>query len=185
VAPEFSAEALEILVKKKNLRLLIPNQDYLETKFDIKGYGKGLLVQEAQYSDDNEEKWETVTEQKPQNQFYEALRLGWHLVKHVKSNAIALADKNGSIGVGAGQMSRVDALKIAIRKAGEAGLDIKNAIMASDAFFPFRDSINLAVEHGVVGVIQPGGSVRDKEVIEACNEHGLFMLFTHKRVFKH
>jgi len=185
VAPQFSTEALEILAKKKNLRLLIPNQNYLESKFDIKGYGKGLLVQEAQHGDDNEEKWEMVTEQKPQNQLYEALHLGWHLVKHVKSNAIVLVDQNGSIGVGAGQMSRVDALKIAIRKAEEAGLNIKNSIMASDAFFPFRDSIDLAVEYGVVGVIQPGGSVRDKEVIEACNEHGLFMLFTHKRVFKH
>ncbi|HCK98853.1 MAG TPA: bifunctional phosphoribosylaminoimidazolecarboxamide formyltransferase/inosine monophosphate cyclohydrolase [Candidatus Marinimicrobia bacterium] len=184
VAPDYTPAALEILVKKKNLRLLIPDENYLRANFDIKGYGQGLLVQEMQSADD-EEHWEVVTEKQPDDGFYEALRLAWHLVKHVKSNAIVLSDSVGSIGVGAGQMSRVDSLKIAIRKAGEAGLNTHNSVMASDAFFPFRDSIDLAVEHGIAGIIQPGGSIRDKEVIEACNEHGLFMLFTHKRVFKH
>jgi len=184
VAPDYTPAALEILAKKKNLRLLIPDESYLKTNFDIKGYGQGLLVQEMQSIGD-EEHWDVVTEKQPDGGFYEVLRLGWHLVKHVKSNAIVLSDSAGSLGVGAGQMSRVDALKIAIRKAGEAGLDTRNSIMASDAFFPFRDSIDLAVEHGITGIIQPGGSIRDKEVIEACNEHGLFMLFTHKRVFKH
>lgn len=184
VAPDYTPAVLEILAKKKNLRLLIPDESYLKTNFDIKGYGQGLLIQEMQSTDD-EEQWEVVTKKQPDDGFYEALRLGWHLVKYVKSNAIVLSDSAGSIGVGAGQMSRVDALKIAVRKAGEVGLDTRNSVMASDAFFPFRDSVDLAVEHGIVGVIQPGGSIRDKEVIKACNEHGLFMLFTHKRVFKH
>ena len=184
VAPDYTPAVLEILAKKKNLRLLIPDESYLKTNFDIKGYGQGLLIQEMQSTDD-EEQWEVVTKKQPDDEFYEALRLGWHLVKYVKSNAIVLSDSAGSIGVGAGQMSRVDALKIAVRKAGEVGLDTRNSVMASDAFFPFRDSVDLAVEHGIVGVIQPGGSIRDKEVIKACNEHGLFMLFTHKRVFKH
>ncbi|MBN2601677.1 MAG: phosphoribosylaminoimidazolecarboxamide formyltransferase, partial [Candidatus Marinimicrobia bacterium] len=91
----------------------------------------------------------------------------------------------GSIGIGAGQMSRVDSMKIAIRKAEEAGLQLHNTIIASDAFFPFRDSIDLAAKYGIAGVIQPGGSIRDEEVINACDDYGMFMLFTHKRVFKH
>lgn len=185
VAPEFSREAIEILKKRKNLRLLIPNRDYLDYPYDVRAYGKGLLVQEHQMPEDREEAWDIVTERRPDDSFFRALRIGWHIVKHVKSNAIVLADKNGSVGVGAGQMSRVDSMKIAIRKAGEAGLEIKNTIIASDAFFPFRDSIDLAAKYGIAGVIQPGGSIRDKEVIRACEEHNMFMLFTHKRVFKH
>ena len=185
VAPEFTPEAVDILKKRKNLRLLIPNTDYLDFSYDVQVYGKGLLVQEHQSAEEQEETWDQVTERKPDESFIAALKIGWHLVRHVKSNAIVLADENGSIGVGAGQMSRVDSMKIAIRKAEEAGLKIKNTIIASDAFFPFRDSIDLAAKYGIAGVIQPGGSIRDEEVIQACDEHGMFMLFTHKRVFRH
>jgi phosphoribosylaminoimidazolecarboxamide formyltransferase/IMP cyclohydrolase len=185
IAPGFSPEALGILAKKKNLRLLIPNGNYLNAKYDLKNYGKGLLAQTIQSGDESESSWEVVTKKKPDNKCREALRLGWHLVKQVKSNAIVLTDATGSVGVGAGQMSRVDSLKIALRKAREAGLETKGCIMASDAFFPFRDSIDLAAQSGITGVIQPGGSVRDNAVIEACDEQGIFMLLTHKRVFKH
>jgi len=185
IAPEFTPDALDILKKRKNLRLLIPHKDYLAFPFDVKAYGKGLLVQEHQVPGDDEDNWDLVTNESPEDSFREALRIGWHVVKHVKSNAIVLADQNGSIGVGAGQMSRVDSMKIAIRKAGEAGLQLRNTIIASDAFFPFRDSVDLAAKYGIAGIIQPGGSIRDGEVIRACNEYGIFMLFTHKRVFKH
>ena len=185
VAPDYTSEALGILKKRKNLRLLIPHESFLKTDFDIKGYGQGLLIQELQSPIDIEDEWRVVSKIRPDEQYMDALRLGWHVVKHVKSNAIVLAGRQSTIGIGAGQMSRVDSLKIAIRKAGEAGLDTKNTVIASDAFFPFRDSIDLAAEHGITGVIQPGGSVRDQEVIDACNEHKLFMVFTNKRVFKH
>jgi len=185
VAPRFTDDALKVLGRKKKLRLLIPIPSDLETGFDLKSYGKGMLVQEIQNSLDNESSWEVVTERRPEAEQMIAARLGWHLVKAVKSNAIILSNRDGSVGIGAGQMSRVDSLKIAIRKAKEAEISTQNSVMASDAFFPFRDSVDLAAEHKVVGVIQPGGSIRDKDVIAACNEHKLFMIFTGKRVFKH
>jgi len=185
IAPEYSDEALEILSKKKNLRLLIPNDDVLESQLMMKEYGSGLLVQEKQKTEFNLADCKVVTESKPDDKLAKALNLGWNIVRNVKSNAIVLADDTGAIGVGAGQMSRVDAMKIAIRKAKEAGLNIENTIIASDAFFPFRDSIDVAAEYKIAGAIQPGGSMRDEEVIEACNEHKMFMLFTGQRVFKH
>lgn len=185
VAPGFTDDALKVLSRKKKLRILIPISSDLESNFDLKSYGKGMLVQDIQNPSDDESSWEVVTERKPDPEQIVAVRLGWHLIKAVKSNAIVLSDSDGAVGIGAGQMSRVDSLKIAIRKAQEAKIHIQNSVMASDAFFPFRDSVELAAEHGVVGVIQPGGSIRDKDVIAACNEHKLFMIFTGKRVFKH
>jgi phosphoribosylaminoimidazolecarboxamide formyltransferase/IMP cyclohydrolase len=151
----------------------------------MREYGNGLLVQEVQDTTFDLDKCKVVTEAQPSDDYQKALTIGWNIVRNVKSNAIVLADKNGAIGVGAGQMSRVDSMKIAIRKAKEAGLDIENTIIASDAFFPFRDSIDVAAEYKIAGVIQPGGSVRDEEVIEACNENKMFMMFTGQRVFKH
>ncbi|MCF7740806.1 MAG: bifunctional phosphoribosylaminoimidazolecarboxamide formyltransferase/IMP cyclohydrolase [Candidatus Marinimicrobia bacterium] len=186
IAPEYETEALEILKSKKNLRILIPDHEGLKNAKQIQSYGRGKLVQDQQkISESEEQNWKIVTNNKNTDAFRKALRIGWRLIKNVKSNAIVLADENGAVGVGAGQMSRVDALKIAIRKAGEAGLDLEGTIMASDAFFPFRDSVDLAHEEGLVGVIQPGGSIRDEEVITACDEHNMFMVFTGKRVFKH
>ncbi|MCK9559763.1 MAG: bifunctional phosphoribosylaminoimidazolecarboxamide formyltransferase/IMP cyclohydrolase [Candidatus Marinimicrobia bacterium] len=185
IAPGYSAEALEILSKRKNLRLLIPDADNLNFDLDMRAYGQGLLVQQNQSPNDDETAWKVVTETQPPADLMPALKMAWHVVKHVKSNAIVFCDANGTIGVGAGQMSRVDSVKIAIRKAGEAGLTLKNAVMASDAYFPFRDSVDVAAQEGIVGIIQPGGSVRDEDSITACNEHKLFMIFTGKRVFKH
>ena len=183
VAPGFSNDSLEVLRKKKNLRLVIPNNVFFDFGFDIKSFGKGFLVQERQDPSDGE--WKIVTRAKPGKEDMGAIKLGWHVVKHVKSNAIVLADSKGTVGIGAGQMSRVDSLKIALRKAGEAGISTEGSVMASDAFFPFRDSVDIAAKHGIKGVIQPGGSIRDEEVIKACDEYGIFMIFTGKRVFKH
>jgi phosphoribosylaminoimidazolecarboxamide formyltransferase/IMP cyclohydrolase len=186
IAPDYEEAAIEVLRTKKNLRILIPEQEGLAADKLISGYGKGKLVQDKQKISESEEKnWEIVTANKDSKEYLKALRIGWRLIKNVKSNAIVLADASGAIGVGAGQMSRVDALKIAIRKAEEAGLQIEDSIMASDAFFPFRDSVDLAAKYNIAGIIQPGGSIRDEEVIEACDEHNLFMIFTGKRVFKH
>ncbi|MCF7885675.1 MAG: bifunctional phosphoribosylaminoimidazolecarboxamide formyltransferase/IMP cyclohydrolase, partial [Candidatus Marinimicrobia bacterium] len=186
IAPRYEEEALEVLKSKKNLRILIPDEDGLKIERQAQKYGRGKLVQDKQkLSEKEENEWKIVTENKATEEYLKALRIGWRLIKNVKSNAIVLADGEGSVGVGAGQMSRVDSLKIAIRKAEEAGLDLDGVIMASDAFFPFRDSVDLANRYGIAGVIQPGGSIRDDEVIEACNEHDMFMIFTGKRVFKH
>jgi len=186
IAPGYEEEALEVFKEKEKLRLLIPDEEGLDVDKKMVKYGKGLLIQDAQKIDRKEEEdWEIVTDNKNTGDYIKSLLIGWHLVKNVKSNAIVLADDTGAVGVGAGQMSRVDALKIAIRKAEEAGLKIEDAIMASDAFFPFRDSIDLANEYGISGVIQPGGSIRDDQVVEACDEFDMFMIFTGKRVFKH
>lgn len=185
VAPEYEEAALAILSKKKNLRLLIPNPQRLAAKLDIRQYGEGLLIQTVPAGSDDESSWQVVTECQPEVKHREAIRLAWRIVKHVKSNAIVICDDMGTLGIGAGQMSRVDAVKIAIRKAHEAGLSLKGAILASDAFFPFRDSVDIAAQEGIAGIIQPGGSLRDADSITACNEHRLFMLFTGRRVFKH
>ena len=185
IAPEYKEDALVVLKKKKNLRLLLPNEQVLDANLMMREYGDGLLVQQVQDTKFDLGECEVVTKENPNEDLQKALNIGWNIVRNVKSNAIVLADKDGAIGVGAGQMSRVDSMKIAIRKAREAGLDIKNTIIASDAFFPFRDSIDVASEHQIAGIIQPGGSIRDVEVIEACNEHKMFMLFTGQRVFKH
>jgi phosphoribosylaminoimidazolecarboxamide formyltransferase/IMP cyclohydrolase len=129
-----------------------------------------------------ETEWKVVTEAQPTEQQMADLRFAWAVCRHVKSNAIVLGKNRATVGVGAGQMSRVDAVEIAISKAGDRS---QGSVLASDAFFPFDDSIHGAVQAGVVAVIQPGGSRRDDEVIAACNEHGLPMIFTGRRHFKH
>ncbi len=142
----------------------------------------GFLAQEADTADDPESEWKCVTDRQPTDEQLAELRFGWAMVRHVKSNAITLSKDRALIGVGAGQMSRVDSVEIAIRKAGDRA---RGSVLASDAFFPFGDSIVLAAKAGVSAVIQPGGSKRDDEVIAACNEHGLAMIFTGRRHFKH
>lgn len=141
-----------------------------------------MLVQEADLAADREQEWKVVTAAEPQAAQWDDLRFAWTLVRHVKSNAIVLAAGGALLGVGAGQMSRVDSVGIAVAKAGERA---KGSVLASDAFFPFADSIHQAAAAGVVAVIQPGGSKRDDEVIAACNEHKIAMIFTGRRHFKH
>ncbi|MBI5468828.1 MAG: bifunctional phosphoribosylaminoimidazolecarboxamide formyltransferase/IMP cyclohydrolase, partial [Deltaproteobacteria bacterium] len=127
----------------------------------------------------------TVTERGPDEKELEDLLFAWNVCKHVKSNAIIFAKDGRTVGVGAGQMSRIDSTRIAAAKAADAGLSVKGSVMASDAFFPFRDNVDKAAEHGVTAIIQPGGSIKDEEVIKAANEHGIAMVFTGIRHFRH
>lgn len=150
-------------------------------------YG-GVLVQgppNPPYYGIEGEEWKVVTERAPTDSEMDDLRFAWAAVYGVKSNAILLARDGATLGIGAGQMSRVDSSKIAVRKAGEAGLSLKGAALASDAFFPFRDGVDAAAEAGVKAIVEPGGSVRDEEVIEAANQHGIAMVFTGRRLFRH
>lgn len=186
LAPSFSQEALTILQNKTNLRVLSIGEwtetpDFMEYR-SIEG---GLLVQEADTWSSSFDQMKVVSKRQPTQKEWEDLLFAWEVVKSVKSNAIVYAKNTMTIGIGAGQMSRVFSARIAAMKAEEAGLSLKGAVMASDAFFPFRDSIDIAAEEGITAVIQPGGSVRDEEVIQAANESGLIMIFTGTRHFKH
>lgn len=187
VAPDFAPEAIEILTTKPkwkaSVRLLKvgamrPGRGARELR-QISG---GMLCQTSDDLPDDESQWQVVTEAEPTASQQVDLRFAWAVCRHVKSNAIVLAKDQSLVGVGAGQMSRVDAVEIAIRKAGRRA---RGAVLASDAFFPFDDSIHRAAEAGITSVIQPGGSRRDAEVIAACNRHGLVMLFTGRRHFRH
>ena len=184
VAPSFDAEALEILKIKKNLRILklskdrLPNNNQTSTK-SIMG---GLLVQDADDSKDKTENWISVTKKNPSNQMNIDLNFAWKICKHVKSNAIVIAKNQKTIGIGAGQMNRVGAAKIALKAAEES---CHEAVLASDGFFPFADTVELANEYGIKAIIQPGGSLRDQESIDMCNSKGISMIFTQKRHFLH
>lgn len=187
VAPSFDAAALEILTTrpkwKANVRLIeIGPLDSPQARINFRQIEGGMLVQEADVLSDPEGEWKVVTSAKPKDAQLADLRFGWSIVRHVKSNAIVLAKDASLIGCGAGQMSRVDSVDIAIAKAGER---VAGSVLASDAFFPFPDSIHKAAAAGVAAIIQPGGSVKDAEVIAACNQHGIPMIFTGRRHFKH
>jgi len=184
VCPSIDAEALEILKMKKNLRVIIYNKNYDFSNISIRSVMGGVLSQTLS-NNDNSEDWKTVTKNQPSNVEIDALKLGWKIVKYVKSNAIVIANNKQIIGVGAGQMSRIDSVKIAIQKSVENGFDLKNSILASDAFFPFSDSIQLASEHGIKHFIQPGGSIKDKEIIKIANKLKVSMIFTNQRLFFH
>jgi phosphoribosylaminoimidazolecarboxamide formyltransferase/IMP cyclohydrolase len=190
VAPDYTREALDILTQKKNVRLLrVPEiaagrsakRQYLNTR-RVTG---GLLLQDRDLGYVDLEKAPVVTKRKPTADEMEALKFAWKIVKFVKSNAVVYATKDQLVGVGAGQMSRVDSSRLAIIKAGNAGLSTKGSVVASDAFFPFRDGIDEAANAGATAAVQPGGSVRDQEVIEAADEHGMAMIFTGMRHFRH
>jgi phosphoribosylaminoimidazolecarboxamide formyltransferase/IMP cyclohydrolase len=129
--------------------------------------------------------WKTVTKRAPTEAELDDLRFAWAAVYGVKSNAILMAGGGATLGIGAGQMSRVDASKIAVMKAAAAGIDLSGSVLASDAFFPFRDGVDAAAEAGVKAIVEPGGSVRDQEVIDAADEHGIAMVFTGRRLFRH
>ncbi|OAJ35218.1 bifunctional phosphoribosylaminoimidazolecarboxamide formyltransferase/IMP cyclohydrolase [Piscirickettsia salmonis] len=184
IAPSVDKDALEILSSKPNLRVLATGEGELQMGFDLKRIAGGLLIQEQDRLS-NEFAYEVVTERQPTAEELVSLSFSWHVVAAVKSNAIVYAKNSQSIGIGAGQMSRIDSAKIAAIKAKEMGFSLDNAVMASDAFFPFRDSIDAAAKQGITAIVQPGGSIRDEEVVAACNEHGIAMIFTGKRHFKH
>ena len=185
IAPEFEAEARALLQKKKNLRLirLLSPAGEARQKIDIRSICGGVLVQDADR--ENQIARNVVTKREPRKPELDAMLFGWRVVKHVKSNAIVYAAADRTLGIGAGQMSRVDASRIAIWKAEEAGLSLKGSAVASDAFFPFPDGLIAAADAGATCAIQPGGSVRDEEVIAAANERNLAMIFTGRRHFRH
>ena len=186
IAPSFSEDALSILKKKKNLRVIALHSNYKKNKFEMRSTSGGYLIQESDsFAQDDFNKFQVVTEIIPDQAITDSLKLGWRIVRFVKSNAIVIANKNQILGVGAGQMSRVDSVKIAIRKIKEFGLNLDGAIMASDAFFPFPDSLEIASEFGVKSVIQPGGSRNDDKVIQAANDLGMSMVLTSVRHFYH
>jgi len=185
IAPDFDKEALDILTTKKNLRLIKTGDlnQIKDNEFDVKKVVGGFLLQDRDLEDfDKVHGLKVVTKRKPTEEELEALKFAWIVVKHVKSNAIVYANKNQTIGIGAGQMSRVDSSIIAAMKARKP---LNGCVMASDAFFPFRDSVDEAAKNGITAIIQPGGSIRDNEVIEAANEHSIAMIFTGMRHFKH
>jgi phosphoribosylaminoimidazolecarboxamide formyltransferase/IMP cyclohydrolase len=185
VAPEFSDEAVEVLGRKKNLRVLEGIARWPARSFDYKRVRGGVLVQERAPSVIDTQGWSVPTKRKPTEQELQDLLFAWRSVAAVKSNAIVLARGGATIGIGAGQMSRVDASFMAVHKAKAAGHETKGAVMGSDAFFPFRDGVDHAADAGVRAIVQPGGSVRDQEVVAAADEHGIAMVFTGKRQFRH
>jgi phosphoribosylaminoimidazolecarboxamide formyltransferase/IMP cyclohydrolase len=187
VAPDFSPEALNLLQKKKNLRLLKILKPLAEaSRFDVRSVGAdSLLMQERDLKATSQADLKIVTRRQPTADELRAMLFGWRVAKHVKSNAIVYAAPDRTLGVGAGQMSRVDASRIAVWKAGEAGLSLKGSVVCSDAFFPFPDGLIAAAEAGATAAIQPGGSVRDAEVIAAADERNVAMAFTGVRHFRH
>ncbi len=186
VAPEIDDAAAEVLKEKKNVRVLRTGPwSSSEAEFDFKKVSGGLLVQTSDMGVITEADLKVVTEKAPTPEQIEDMLFAWTVVKYVKSNAIIFCKDNMTIGVGAGQMSRVYSTRIAAIKAADEELEVDGSVMASDAFFPFRDGIDAAAETGISAIIQPGGSMRDDEVIQAANEHGLAMVFTGMRHFRH
>jgi phosphoribosylaminoimidazolecarboxamide formyltransferase / IMP cyclohydrolase len=187
IAPEFEPEARALLQKKKNLRLIKMSDWFNSTQSepDVRSVIGGMLVQEKDWGELQDPERRVVSQRPPTADEMKAMLFGWKIVRHVKSNAIVYAAKDRTLGIGAGQMARVDSSRIAIWKAGEAGLSLKGSAVASDAFFPFADGLIAAAEAGATAVIQPGGSVRDDEVIQAANDRQMTMVFTGIRHFRH
>ncbi len=182
VAPRFSAGALEVLAKKKNLRLLeMPNLN-IDPLVEYRSITRGMLQQSVDLGDPEDTQWCVVTEKEPTDQQLADLKFAWKACQHIKSNAIVFAKDEATIGIGGGQPNRVDCVVMASQRSGEKA---QGAVMASDAFFPFADSVEKAAATGIVAIVQPGGSVRDQESIEACNRLGIAMLFTGVRHFRH
>ncbi|NOY05733.1 MAG: bifunctional phosphoribosylaminoimidazolecarboxamide formyltransferase/IMP cyclohydrolase [Chlorobi bacterium] len=186
IAPGFMEAAMPVLRKKKNRRLVRYNaEDSVTMNLDVKIVPGGALVQTPDSLKEDIAAWKVVTRREPTAEEWSALAFAWTVAKHVKSNAIVYANERQTLGIGAGQMSRIDASSLAVFKAREAGLSLENSVLASDAFFPFADGLLAGVKAGATAVIQPGGSVRDEEVIAAADEHGVAMVFTGVRHFKH
>ncbi|HET7461845.1 MAG TPA: bifunctional phosphoribosylaminoimidazolecarboxamide formyltransferase/IMP cyclohydrolase [Longimicrobium sp.] len=185
VAPGFHERARAILGEKKNLRLIELPPGAAENELDFKRVRGGFVAQARLSMRFPEDGWRVVTRREPSAEEMDDLRFAWRAVATVKSNAILLARGGQALGIGAGQMSRVDSSRIAVMKARDNGFDLAGSALASDAFFPFRDGVDAAAEAGVRAIIQPGGSVRDPEVIAAADEHGMAMVFTGRRLFRH
>lgn len=186
LAPDFTEEALEILTKKKNIRLLkmgeLSSAKERTSQFVVTSIDGGMVVQQSDVHSVDADDLQVVTDRAPSEEELKQLLFGWKVVKHVKSNAIVLASDNMTVGVGAGQMNRVGAAKIALEQAADKA---KGAVLASDAFFPMGDTVELAAKHGITAIIQPGGSIKDEESIKEANENGIAMVFTGVRHFKH
>ena len=185
IAPSFSKGALEVFGGKKNLRLLVVSLGRAHNDFDLKRVGGGLLVQTPDSQLCDESALRCVTKRQPTSAQIADLMFAWNVARFVKSNTIVYAKGGMTLGVGAGQMSRVDSARIAAIKAEEAGLTLTGSVAASDAFFPFRDGLDVVVDAGATAIIQPGGSIRDDEVIAAADERGIAMVFTGERHFRH
>lgn len=181
LAPDYAEEALSIFAKKPTIRVLkTPNNN--PSLWEMRAIHGGILLQEKDIQVIRDHDLQLVTQKQPSPTEIHTMLFAWRVLKHIKSNAILIAKDQRTVGVGAGQVSRIDAVEMAIRKAE---VNINDTILASDAFFPFRDSIDRIAKTNICAIIQPGGSLRDKEVIQACNEHGIAMVFTGKRCFKH
>ena len=186
IAPRFSDEALAIFGKKKNLRLMIAKEGLgADALQEVRSVVGGVLVQDRDRTLGNVREFKVVTKRQPTADEWTAMIFGWKIGKHVKSNSIVYCRGEQTLGVGAGQMARVDSSRIAVWKAGEAKLDLKGSVVASEALFPFADGLIAAADAGATGAIQPGGSMRDEEVIKAADERGMAMVFTGIRHFKH
>ena len=183
IAPGFDADALDVLRAKANLRLLtMAAADHTKPEWQLRSVAGGLLIQDADVDDEPWDDWEVVTSVQPDATAMDDLRFAWTACKHTKSNAIVLVKDRQVVGVGAGQMSRVDSVRLAVERSGERHT---GSVLASDAFFPFRDGPDAAAQAGVTAIVQPGGSKRDEEVIAAADEHGIAMIFTGRRHFRH
>lgn len=186
LAPDYDEQALQVLQKKKNVRILCYQKPPAGMdSIEIKTVSGGWLLQQQDQGIVKRDDCRVVSHRQPSESEWQAMLFGWKIVKHVKSNAVVFVNINKVVGVGAGQMSRVDSTELAVRKAANAQQDLSNSVVASDAFFPFRDGIEALAQAGATAVIQPGGSIRDEEVIEAANQNNLAMVFTGIRHFKH
>ena len=186
IAPRFSDEALEVFKKKKNLRLMIARESIgADALQEVRSVVGGVLLQDRDRTLGNVAEFKVVTQRQPTTDEWAALLFGWKVGKHVKSNSIVYCRGEQTLGIGAGQMARVDSSRIAVWKAGEAGLDLAGSVVASEALFPFADGLIAAADAGASAAIQPGGSVRDAEVIAAADARGMAMVFTGIRHFKH
>ncbi len=184
-APNYTDEAIAVLKKKKDRRLLKQKKSILNEQITFRSIPGGAIVQDSDLLNLDETKLKVATNRTPTAEELEDLKFAWKIAKYTKSNAIVFVKDQATLGVGAGQMSRIDSAKIAKMKAEEHGLNLKGSVAASDAFFPFADGLNEIVNCGVVSVIQPGGSIRDQEVIDAANQRNISMVFTGIRHFKH
>ncbi len=184
VAPAFSSDALEVLKKKRDLRILeLGNGNGVDTaNLEVRQVLGGLLAQTSDKLDEKPEDWQVVTEHKPTEQQWSDLVFAWKAVKHIKSNAIVVAKDSRILGMGAGQPNRITSVNLALKAAGQKA---QGSILASDAFFPFADGVEAAAEGGIGVLVQPGGSIRDSEVIDAANRLGVAMVFTGVRHFRH